>query len=81
MDPPVDAGRVVCHHASGIGVYISGCDQYGYVDVPQISDKRISGSEDYAQVQARVLGYSGSQRQLYSSLRPQWSAAALRQTR
>jgi hypothetical protein len=54
-------------------VYIGAHDQYGHVDVPQIGDGRISGPEDYppvgANIEARVLGYSGAQRQPRLSLR------------
>src|SRR3954462_3702173 len=45
-----------------------GDEDTAHVNVPDISDGRISGPRDYpavgAVVEARVLGYSGAQRQL-----------------
>lgn len=67
------AGRVVCHHPFGLGAYVEAHDQYGHVNVPEISDGQIRDVHDYpaigAAVQACVLGYSGAQRQLRLTLR------------
>ena len=67
------AGRVMCHHPFGLGVYVEARDQYGHVHVPYIREGTVRGAEDYpsigAAVEASVLGYSGAQRQLRLSLR------------
>ena len=64
--------QVVCHHPFGIGLFVEAHDQYGHVDVPQITDGRIDGPEDYppigTEVDARVLAYSAG-RQLRLRLR------------
>jgi predicted RNA-binding protein with RPS1 domain len=65
-------GVVICHHSFGIGIRVAERDQYGHVDVSQISWGVIRGREDYPPlgtvVEARVLGYSGAQTQLQLSL-------------
>jgi hypothetical protein len=45
-------GVVVCHHSFGIGIHVGERDQYGHVDVPQISEGVIRGPEDYPRLGA-----------------------------
>jgi ribosomal protein S1 len=62
------AGSVVCHHVFGMGVHLAGRDEYGHVDIIDISRKPLRGPEDFpaigSTVRARVLGYSGGQLRL-----------------
>jgi ribosomal protein S1 len=64
----VVSGVVVCHHPFGLGVRLADREEYGHVDVPQISDGMIRGPEDYPavgeHVRGRVLGYAGDQLRL-----------------
>jgi len=66
-------GSVICHHPYGFGVRLSSVDQYGHVNITDVSDAENIRESDFPPIGSvlalTVLGYSGVGRQLRLSAR------------
>jgi predicted RNA-binding protein with RPS1 domain len=61
-------GSVICHHPYGFGVRLPSVDQYGHVDITEVSEGTVLGEDDFPPIgealALTVIGYTEIGRQL-----------------